>query len=178
MNNKSPGEKRLIPEEDKIEIESRTFGDECNSKSKEVVRIMFQNVNGFGYTSKSVKSISVRNLMFDKSVDIMAMAELNLNWGKMKRKCTLPQVARKWFRTSKTVVAYNQHERRKKNVHQPGGTAVVAKGEMALRTCQPYYDDKKLGRWASQVIQGKQGVRTRVVSVYVPIWVSKHGHCD
>ena len=125
MNESAPRDERLIPEEEhKKEKQSRTFGDDCNNKDKENIRIMFQNVNGFGYTSNSVKSISVRNLMFNKNVDIMAMAELNLNWGKMKRKCTLPQVCRKWFRTSKTVVSYNQHERKKCNVHQPGGTAV------------------------------------------------------
>ena len=176
MIDENPGDERSISKEDKIEMQSRTFGDECLRKKKDNIRVMFQNVNGFGYTSKSAKSIGVRNLMFNKGIDIMAMAELNLNWGKMKRKCTLPQVCRKWFRTSKTVVAYNQHERRKRNVHQPGGTAVVAKGEMALRSGEALFDDKRLGRWASQVVQGKQGIKTRIVAVYVPIWVSKHGH--
>ena len=176
MTDSDPGDEQQISIKDKKGKSCCTFGDECSSKSKDSIRIMFQNVNGFGYNSNSIKSISIRNLMFDKSVDIMAMAELNLNWGKMKRKSTLPQVARKWFRNSKTVVAYNQHERRKKKVHQPGGTAVVAKGEMALRTHRAHYDDKRLGRWASQVVQGKHGVCTRIVAVYVPIWSNKHGH--
>ena len=62
--------------------------------------------------------MSVKNLMLNHDVDIMAMAEMNLNWEKLRRKQTLPQVCRKWFSKSKAVVAYNQHERRKKFKHQ------------------------------------------------------------
>ena len=33
-----------------------------------------------------------------------------------------------------------------------------------------------MGRWVSTIIQGKHGIKTRIVSVYVPILMSKHGH--
>ena len=35
--------------------------------------------------------MSVKNLMLKHDVDIMAMAEMNLNWGKLRRKQTLPK---------------------------------------------------------------------------------------
>ena len=164
-------------EDSKVILNDRIFGDECKIKNKENIRIMFQNVNGFGYSNQSVKTLSVRNLMYRNEVDLMAMAETNLNWGKMRRPNTLPQVARRWFQTTKTVISYNQHEKkkRKKKFHQPGGTAIISKGEMALRVKQKSYDNKRMGRWASQVIQGKQGITTRVVSVYVPNSVYQHG---
>ena len=154
----------------------RTFGDECVSKEKDVVRVCFQNINGFGKTQKSVKSTAVRDLIVNKQFDIMAMAETNLNWGKLSRSNTLPQICKTWFERSKTVISYNQHEKRKKFKHQPGGTAVVSRGELALRTESTHYDEKRMGRWASQVFQGKRGIRTRVVAVYVPILTSDHGH--
>ena len=164
--------------EEIVKEKGRLFGDLIDFKEKGSIRIMFQNVNGFGYTTKSVKSLGIRDMINDKKVDVMAMAELNKNWGKMRRPNTLPQVCKGWFRRCRTVVAYNQHERRKKKgkIHQPGGTAVVSKGDMALRSGKAEYDSLRLGRWSSQVFQGKHGVTTRVVSVYVPILVSTHGH--
>ena len=47
---------------------------------------------------------------------------------------------------------------------------------MALRVNSHKYDDKRLGRWASQTFQDKDGIITRMVSVYVPIVTRKHGH--
>ena len=61
------------------------------------------------------------------------MAEINLNWSKLGRNQNLSQVCNKWFQTSKTIVAYNQHERRNKFNHQPGGTTITSTGEIALR---------------------------------------------
>ena len=43
-------------EEKKTKNECWTFGDPIGVKQKNSIRIMFQNVNGFGYTKKSVKS--------------------------------------------------------------------------------------------------------------------------
>ena len=39
---------------------------------------------------------------------------------------------------------------------------------------QQSYNPKGMGRWASQVLQGKQGIKTRVVSVYVSIVARTH----
>ena len=152
------------------------YGDTCGTKNKQTIRIMFQNVNGFGYTTDSVISQSIRSLMVRKRVDIMALAEMNINWGKVSRTNTLPHVCRNWFETSKATVSYNQHEKRKKNKHQPGGTAIVSIDDMALRHHKHEYDKKKMGRWASQAFSGKNGLVTRVVSVYIPIIMKEHGH--
>ena len=60
------------------------------------------------------------------------------------------------------VVAYNQHERRKKFKHQPGGTVVAIGGNMVLRANVTHIDDRRMGQWSSQVYQGKNGLVTRV----------------
>ena len=46
---------------------------------------MFQNVNGLGYCHQSPKATGVRNLMLQKEVDCMAIAEVNVNWSKLPR---------------------------------------------------------------------------------------------
>ena len=155
---------------------NRPFGDRCDGKDKSNVRIMFQNVNGLGYTSNSVKTLGVRDLMYNHEIDIMGMSETNINWSKVSRNQTLPQIGRRWFQTSKTVIGYNQHQQRTRVKHQPGGTAIMSKGEMALRVQQQFYDSQRLGRWVAQSFQGKNGIITRMVSVYVPIVARTHGH--
>ena len=154
----------------------RTFGDECRPKEKGIVRFLFQNINGLGYSHNSIKSESINNLLQRHEVDAMILAETNVNWGKVRRHQTLPQRCRRWLETSKVVVSYNQHQKKVKAKHQPGGTAVISTGEIALRISGSQYDDKRMGRWASQTIQGKKGITTRIVSVYVPILTSKYGH--
>ena len=176
MSTKDPEVCRCTSKRDKSKVQHRTFGDTCGDKDKNVVRVCFQNINGFGKTEKSVKSNCIKDLIIDKQFDIMAMAEMNLNWSKLGRSCTLPQVCKRWFERSKTVVAYNQHEKRKKFQHQPGGTAVVSRGQFALRVMSSHFDDKRLGRWSSQLFEGKGGIKTRVVAVYVPVITSNHGH--
>ena len=88
-------------EELKMKQKNRPFGDVCVPKQKSDVRVMFQNVNGLGYTHQSVKTTGVRNLVYQHEVDIMALAETNINWGKMRRPETLLQVVRRWFQSSK-----------------------------------------------------------------------------
>ena len=46
---------------------------------------------------------------------------------------------------------------------------------MVLRTNGTHIDSRRMGRWSSQVYQGKNGLVTRVVAVYVPNLTSKHG---
>ena len=130
-----PGRSEL--KKDKQSNINRTFGDVCEPKQKGIIRFMFQNVNGLGYSHQSVKTVGVRNTMYNNEVDVMAMAETNINWSKIKKTQTLQQLGRRWYQTSKVVVAYNQHQKKSKSRHQPGGTAVMSKGEMALRAVSP-----------------------------------------
>ena len=177
MIKKCPEGDRPPSQEEKLgKTKCRNFGNECGKKKKGSVRIMFQNVNGIGYTHDSPKAVGVRNLIFQKEVDAMAIAEVNVNWAKVRRDNTLTHTCRRWFQTSKVAYAYNQHERSRKFVHQPGGTAIITKGETALRVSSTTRDTKRLGRWVSTVIQGKQGIKTRLILVYVPNLMRKHGH--
>ena len=105
----------------------------------------------------------------------MTIAETNINWSKLRRSQTLPFRCRRWFETSKVSVSYNQHQKRSKSKYQPGGTAVISTGEMALRAGKQEQDSRKLGRWSSQILHGKQGIVTRIISVYVPIMMSSFG---
>ena len=96
---------------------NREFGDKCVTKQKGSIRFMFQNVNGLGYSHDSVKSNSIRNMLFKHEVDIMAMAETNVNWSKLRRQNTLTHTARRWYQSSKVVISYNQRQTRTTSKH-------------------------------------------------------------
>ena len=84
MSPKDPESVRPLSKEDRKKNDnSRIFGNKCEMKKKGSVRIMFQNINGLGYSHQSPKAAGVRNLMFQKEVDIMALAEVNVNWSKI-----------------------------------------------------------------------------------------------
>ena len=84
MSNLRPGLNRNKSEEANSEKEYRTFGDKIeNTKSKDIIRVCFQNINGFGISRKSNKSEMIRKMMEEKELDIMAMAEVNVNWDRV-----------------------------------------------------------------------------------------------
>ena len=93
---------------------------------------MFQNVNGLGYTNKSVKSDSIRKVIVENKLDVMGLAETNINWSKIRRPHTLAQTCKKWFESSKATVSYNMKDRKKASKYQPGGTAVISRGDISL----------------------------------------------
>ena len=144
-----------------------TWGDKILVKDPNVIRISFQNINGFLAGEKGYKSGLIKNFMLENSVDIYGMSEMNTNWRIVGKKNTLEDLCRGWFENKKVVTAYNQYDR-KCDKHQPGGTAIIARGEMALRNMGIGQDSRKLGRWSWIRLRGKDGITLRVVLVYFP----------
>ena len=54
---------RSASESEEESISNRSFGDKCLEKEKGNTRVMFLNVNGLGYSEKSVKTQSMKNVM-------------------------------------------------------------------------------------------------------------------
>lgn len=75
--------------------EVQAYEDHCDLKAKGCVGFMFQNVNSLGYTPDSVKTLSVRNTLFKNKIDVIMIAETNVNWGEMCRENTLPRICRR-----------------------------------------------------------------------------------
>ena len=176
MSTNEPGANRHVSEEANSQSECRIFGDTImKKKNKNIIRIIFQNINGWGTKVNSNKPELIRRLMEEKEADIMSMAEVNVNWDRVGIQISMNRTCKKWFKVSKTSTAYNQHDK-KGNKHQPGGTAIISVGDIALRVTNYEQDERRIGRWCSQRIQGKDGIATRIVSVYVPIVARLHGH--
>ena len=146
MSNLRPGLNRNKSEEANRENEYRTFGDKIeNIKSKDVIRVCFQNINGFGISRTSNKSEMIRKMMEEKELDIMVMAEVNVNWDRVGVTNSMHKTCRQWFERRNPTTAHNQHDKRG-NKHQPGGTEIITKGDISLRINNCEQDKKILGR--------------------------------
>ena len=154
---------------------SREFGDKLNRKSKEVMRYTFQNIRGFGTSNKHERALAIKQFIEKYEVDVMCMAEVNQNWRNLRRTNTLEQICRKWFERTRTMSSYNSHNR-ERGYHLPGGVGSIVQGPLALRAIGRFHDERQMGRWGSQLFQGKKGRTIRFVSVYVPNVTKEHGN--
>ena len=157
-------------------ISRNIHGDVLSKKKVRTnIRIIFQNINGFGVTEPQVKKELIKEFINKYNIDIYAMAEVNTNWKLVAKKESLREICKEWFRLSRTNVAHN-HIAHTKKPHQQGGVGMITSGELALQVQHTEGDCKSLGRWCSTVFQGKHGIKTRVISVYVPCDNSTHGN--
>ena len=58
-------------------------GDVCNTKSKDCLRCISQNINGIDQEANSAKEIGTKNFAKDYKVDILALQQLNVCWSKV-----------------------------------------------------------------------------------------------
>ena len=153
----------------KKETDSRSFGDSIGGKKKkDLIRIMFQNIRGLGYTKRSPKTDAVKKTIVTSKTDIMMLAEVNVNWERAGRRNSFKNIGRHWFNVCKTSCTFNTHQIPMDTKWQPGGHAIISRDEVSRRVNNYDHDTRRMGRWSSQVVQGKEGKKLRVVSVYVP----------
>lgn len=153
---------------------SEIWGNIITNKSNQDYRIAFQNINGFGYSTDNFKGEALREFINSNEVDIMLMAEINTNWRLVGKRNTIWDITRGWFENQSVSCSYNKHDRRC-SLHQPGGTATIHIGETALRVIKTGEDQKKLGRWNWSLLRGKNNVKLRMISCYVPHTATEHG---
>ena len=144
-----------------------TWGNKLKKKESKKIRISFVNVNGIGSFARHDKSEGIRQYIVDNTVDIMGIAETNVNWMKVRNCDTLWDRTKAWVPDRRIGVSYNLHQRIPTKV-QPGGTATLAVNDMAHRFKKSGYDESGLGRWSWITVSGKQCCTTRFVTVYSP----------
>ena len=157
-------------------INHRTWGDELGKHSKNTIRVLFQNINGFGWKKDDEsKTRGFYDLMAETETDIFAMAETNVDWRKLPKKKTIWETTKSWFENVTTVASTNQHDKHD-TPYQPGGTAVITQGDMALRVMGRSFDTDRMGRWCSVLYRGKENIKLRVISVYYARKPNDFGH--
>ena len=112
-----------------------------------MVRIAFQNIRGFGSSEKNAKAENLRQHIMEKNIDIMVLAEMNVNWKRVAKRKNLTQMCKQWFQNSKVSTSYNYHQLGNKSKFQPGGLAIISRDSMSLRAVDYAPDSRRLGRW-------------------------------
>ena len=177
MNNETPvvGDRHQLRQEERENL-NRTWGDKMDEKkSEKVIRIAFQNINGFGHTKGSIKQSEIREFMQEKEIDVYGLSEINVNWRITSKTNSIYDIVRGWFERQHVAVGYNQHDRHCEN-YLPGGTGILTEGDTALKVIKSEQDPQKLGRWVSTLYRGKNQMKVRVVSVYFPVFATIYGN--
>ena len=87
------------------------WGHKLVKKQEKTIRISFVNVNGIGAEAKHEKSEGIRRYMVNNTVDVMGLAETNVNWGCVENKDTLWDRTKQWVESRRIGVAYNTTQR-------------------------------------------------------------------
>ena len=142
-------------------------GDECALKLSTSLRLMTQNINGFGQFAENIKELAVKELLIEKKIDVMGIQETNVCWHKMQNKHKIWDRFRGWKEcgSCKVSVAYNSIDTISAK-SQYGGTSLITMDMLAHRLIDSGVDDTNLGRWAWSRYRGKEGRVLQIVSVY------------
>ena len=87
---------------------------------------------------------------------------------------TIDKLIQEWFENQRITTSYN-HWDRYCDHYQPGGTAILARDELALRVMKMGDDTRRMGRWVWQLFRGKDNIKMRIISVYIPTAQKKFG---
>ena len=103
------------------------------------------------------------------AIDILCLQEVNTNWSATPLTDRLDETTAGWFRSTKTVCAWNKKTGGSERFHY-GGTAIILRNEAADRYIKSGVDPSGLGRWCWVLLRGYGGKSILVVSAYRPCY--------
>ena len=140
-------------------------------KHSKVLRLAFQNINNL--TKKlsddpKDKSNQIIQAIIDLQLDIIAMAEIGLNWRNLNdRNQWHNRTHCSRLRSPKSNFAENRTCAFEEDC-VPGGVGMTTTFEATHRVSSISRDPTGLGRWASMVLEGRQDYKLRVAVAYNP----------
>jgi len=148
------------------------YGDHIKHKKKGMVRFMFQNPQGIGRISsnpgcQSSKINTLKDVLLRHEVDFVGLAEVNKDWRKVPQQESLWALTDGWFEHRRLVTSINL-QIKPTRVTQTGGTALLAINKIAYSIRSVAEDPRKLGRWTSMLLNGKNQHASRIVCAYCP----------
>ena len=127
-------------------------------KGEETVRIGFQNVNGL--KGNITASHEVLGVVVEKDIDIMGIAEININWtDKVKQAAHLAMKMR--FGQGQIAASSSIGS---KEGYLPGGVAIITRGRMTGRIIKRGADE--MGRYTWIVMNGRNVKQVMIISAY------------
>ena len=109
----------------------------------------------------------LKNLILCQEFDIVALSEVNKDWRKINYDNSIWGATQSWHEHRRIQVSYNTTAPASKQF-QPGGTAMMITGELTFRISSQGGDHRRLGRWSSVTLTGKNEVNTTILTCYCP----------
>jgi hypothetical protein len=115
------------------------------------MRVLVSQMGGCAsMETREIKIAATKQLVQTYDINFCAFMELNFNWSKMNSSANLAL----WFQEEErelcSVTAHNTKEFNKVfGKHQPGGTGMVCRHELAQYARKPSVDPRGLGQWCS-----------------------------
>lgn len=146
----------------------KSWGDSLETKSHEHIRVAFRNINSLPPISTHVKNKEMIKDLYDAKIDIFGCSEVNLNWRVLPYQDRPHERFRGIFESFKLSWSHNE-DPEFDDRYQIGGTLMIANHPIGHRVSKTGNDKDKLGRWSWMLMQGRQGIKVRIVTVYRPV---------
>ena len=143
------------------------WGGSWQTKSQQTLRVGFCNIGGIGQTRKHIRNSQLRNMIDKYKIDIMGVAETNVNWKKVQHQDRLYERSKSWWEASRVHHASNLTDQTSPK-HQFGGVANFSVGKISFRGQSHGKDPTNLGRWVWTRYNGKEGIKLKVITAYAP----------
>ena len=134
------------------------FGDKMVEKGEETGQIGFQNINGLKGNINA--SHEVFDVVAEKDIDLMGIAEINIKWTDKKKQAAQLSVK---MRFGQGQIAASS-SRGSKEGYLPGGVAIITRGRMTGRIIKRGADE--MGRYTWIVLNGRNGKQVMIISAY------------
>ena len=130
------------------------WGDNMGEKTNEI-RVAFQNINGLPKSKDHPKNKDFVEIETKLQIDIMGISEVNLYWPKVAIEDQLQARIREWWQSSHIERAFLKEDGVPSH-YQPGGTAMMAIGQISSRVIGSGRDNTGMGRWSWTRFQEKR----------------------
>ena len=110
-----------------------------------VVRLIFQNVQGFGFDKRVRKYTLIYKFINNCSAYLIGMAKGNTYWPKVQMDSRIFELTKEWFKARHVNVGYNLQDKDAPRSQQ-GGAAAMTMDRLAYKVSGSGGDLRKLGR--------------------------------
>jgi exonuclease III len=145
------------------------FGHPPDMLDPNDLRIASINIDNLPPFREQPKDEALFQATADLEIDVLLLQETGINWSSLGQTDQFQSRLDNWFEPGQTS-CYMSHNRQDMNrdVHQWGGTGVMAHDKIKHYSMGAGSDKAKLGRWTWARYRGQGGMVWRVVSIYQP----------
>ena len=139
------------------------WGDNLPPKPANTIRFYFQNINGVQSTTNWNKWRDIVNEMSVNQVDIMGLAETNINWNPSRNKRALTLLRTQY---KHSILLNATSDEPSISFHKPGGASLAILGNAVGTISQKYIDETGLGRWVYTILNAQNHRKIVVITAY------------